>query len=183
MPVLENGKEIADRWMRVTEEAVLPDTGPIILSLAQWQKNRDSLIQRKDPLALLWTSSEMEHWYGENMGVAVYTKTQMGLSAIAVEDFSRFQMMVLDFPKFGNGRGYSFARLLREEYQYKGILRASGNVLRDQYLFMLRCGFDMVEVSDPAKVAGFAQALEEFSVFYQPAADLRKPAWALRHQR
>jgi uncharacterized protein (DUF934 family) len=48
---------------------------------------------------------------------------------------------------------------------------------------MLRCGFDTVDIGDPRQAPGFLAAAEEFSVFYQPAADGRKPAWALRHQR
>ena len=36
------------------------------------------------------------------------------------------------FPKFGDGRGFSLGRLLRDRYGYKGELRASGDVLVDQ---------------------------------------------------
>jgi uncharacterized protein (DUF934 family) len=51
-------------------------------------------------------------------------------------------LIAVRFPKFGDGRGYSIARLLRERYGYRGELRAVGDVLRDQLLFMKRSGFD-----------------------------------------
>ena len=65
------------------------------------------------------------------------------------------KLVVLNFPKFTDGRAYSQARLLRERLGYTGELRATGAVLRDQLPFLLRCGFDSFESEQP----GFAEAL------------------------
>jgi uncharacterized protein (DUF934 family) len=54
----------------------------------------------------------------------------------------------IDFPKFGDGRGFSLARLLRERYGYQGELRAVGDVFRDQLFYMESCGFDAFELRD-----------------------------------
>ena len=93
------------------------------------------------------------------------------------------KLIVLDFPKFTDGRAYSQARLLRERLGYAGELRATGGVLQDQLPFMLRCGFDSFE-SDQK---GFGQALEKartlFSVVYQPVGDGRATAAELRLKR
>src|SRR3546814_15236126 len=43
----------------------------------------------------------------------------------------RFDLIVLEFPKFSDGRAYSQARLLRERFGYRGELRATGQVLRE----------------------------------------------------
>ena len=51
-------------------------------------------------------------------------------------------LIALMFPKFRDGRAYSQARLLRERYSYRGELRATGDVLRDQFQFLVRAGFD-----------------------------------------
>ena len=59
------------------------------------------------------------------------------------------QLVVLNFPKFTDGRAYSQARLLRERLGYTGELRATGVVLRDQLPFLLRCGFDSFESDHP----------------------------------
>ena len=44
---------------------------------------------------------------------------------------ARSRVIAVNFPKFGDGRGYSIARLLRERYGYQGELRAVGEVARD----------------------------------------------------
>jgi uncharacterized protein (DUF934 family) len=86
------------------------------------------------------------------------------------------RLVVLNFPKFNDGRAYSQARLLRERLGYAGELRATGGVLQDQLPFLLRCGFDSFE-SDQA---GFGEALARaptlFSVVYQPTEDGQVPA-------
>jgi uncharacterized protein (DUF934 family) len=104
-----------------------------------------------------------------------------------VEDLAphvgRLRLIVLNFPKFSDGRAYSQARLLRSRLGFTGELRATGNVLQDQLPFMLRCGFDTFE----SEQKGFEEALTKartlFSVVYQPAEDDRAPASVLRLQR
>lgn len=90
------------------------------------------------------------------------------------------KLVVLNFPKFTDGRAYSQARVLRERLGYTGELRATGAVLRDQLPFLLRCGFDSFESDQP----GFGEALEKarglFSVVYQPVGDGRATAGQLR---
>src|SRR5262249_33491245 len=76
-------------------------------------------------------------------------------------------------PTFRDGRAYSQARLLRERYRYRGELRAAGQVLRDQFLFLHRAGFDAFEVSKQKDALAFADAVERYSVFYQPSGDGR----------
>ena len=83
-------------------------------------------------------------------------------------------------PVFKDGRAYSQARQLRERYGFHGELRATGNILRDQFLFLLRAGFDALEVVKDADAAVFAQAVSRYSVFYQPAGDRRIPALRAR---
>ena len=82
-------------------------------------------------------------------------------------------LVALVFPKFRDGRAYSQARLLRERYGYRCELRATGDVLRDQFQFLLRAGFDAFEVKKQADARVFAEAAARFSVFYQPSADGR----------
>jgi uncharacterized protein (DUF934 family) len=93
------------------------------------------------------------------------------------------KLVVLNFPKFTDGRAYSQARLLRERLGYQGELRATGAVFLDQLPFLLRCGFSSFE-SDQK---GFGEALEKartlFSVVYQPVGDGRATAAELRLKR
>ena len=70
--------------------------------------------------------------------------------------------------------------LLRERYFYRGELRATGQVLRDQFVFMLRAGFDSFEVKKESDAMAFAATAKRYSVFYQPTGDGRITAL---HQR
>jgi uncharacterized protein (DUF934 family) len=82
-------------------------------------------------------------------------------------------LVALVFPTFKDGRAYSQARQLRERHGFRGELRATGDVLRDQFLFLVRAGFDAFEVKKDADAAAFAAAIARYSVFYQPAGDGR----------
>lgn len=92
----------------------------------------------------------------------------------------RLALVEVDFPRFRDGRGYSSARILREA-GYTGELRAAGDVLVDQVLFMRRCGFDSFSPDKPLDPAAVERALNRFPYFYQKAADDAVPVWALRH--
>jgi len=61
--------------------------------------------------------------------------------------FNRLALIVIPFPGFGDGRGFSLAKRLRS-LGYRGRLRASGHVITDQYAFARFCGFDEVQISD-----------------------------------
>ena len=87
----------------------------------------------------------------------------------------------INFPRYADGRGYSQAQLLRRRLGYKGEIRAVGDVLRDQLLFMMRSGFDAFELERADAAEAFAEAMKEFSNFYQPAADSEVGVFARRH--
>ena len=92
----------------------------------------------------------------------------------------RLKLVEIDFPRFRDGRGYSSARILRE-MGYKGELKAVGDVLVDQLLFMRRCGFDSFAPDQPIDLAIALRALNQYDFVYQQAADGRAPVWKLRH--
>ena len=98
-------------------------------------------------------------------------------------DLARLKLIVLHFPKFTDGRAYSQARTLRGRLGYRGELRATGQVLRDQLPFLLRCGFDSFESDQPGFGPALARARMLFSVVYQGAEDDRTPAALLRLKR
>ena len=90
------------------------------------------------------------------------------------------KLVVLEFPKFTDGRAYTQARLLRERLGYSGELRASGAVYVDQLPFLLRCGFDSFASTQKGFAEAVVKAREVFSVFYQPVGDGRATATELR---
>jgi len=99
----------------------------------------------------------------------VWLEANEGPEAIA-DDLQRFTLIAVNFPKFGDGRGYSIARLLRERYGYKGELRAIGDVLHDFLYFMKQCGFDSFALRDDQDVNEALAAFDTFSDGYQTSA-------------
>jgi uncharacterized protein (DUF934 family) len=97
-----------------------------------------------------------------------------------IPHLGRLRLVEISFPRFRDGRGYSAARILRES-GYTGELRAEGDVLVDQILFMRRCGFDSFAPAQPLDARLVEEALARFPFVYQAATDAAVPVWKLRH--
>jgi len=162
MPLVEGGRIAEDRYLRVDDDAPIPERVPVIVPAKRFLADADELIRRDGSLGILWPNdrrvAELEPWLGH------------------------LALIALHFPKFRDGRAYSQARLLREHYGFRGTLRATGDVLRDQFHFLARAGFDSFEVKKPADARVFAEVLARYSVYYQPGADGRVPALRRRLQ-
>lgn len=162
MPLLKDGKTIEDGWITLLDEDPVPADTPVILSLDRWKAERDSLRGHNGPLGILL------HAWEQPEEIA--------------DDLDRLSVIALDFPKFQDGRAYSSARIIRERFGYKGEVRAVGNVLPDQFLFMHRCGFDAYAVEDPSKTVIWEKVMNQLSIFYQPTGDGRRSVLDLRHR-
>ncbi|WP_397586871.1 DUF934 domain-containing protein [Sphingobium fuliginis] len=92
----------------------------------------------------------------------------------------RLSLVEVNFPAFGDGRGYSAARILREA-GYQGELRAVGDVLVDQIVAMRRCGFDSFRPDKALDDAAVERALHRCDDVYHKTIDGRRPIWAKRH--
>lgn len=97
-----------------------------------------------------------------------------------IPHLSQLKLVEVNFPAFGDGRGYSSARILREA-GYTGELRAVGDVLVDQVAYMRRCGFDAFEPDAALDPSDLAAALHRWPEVYQPTGDGRQPIWSKRH--
>jgi uncharacterized protein (DUF934 family) len=142
------------------DEAAPASLTAVLLSFARFQKEGELFLSR-----------------GVQVGVRL--EPDEPVEGLAY-DLPRLALVALAFPKFRDGRAYSAAALLRERYAFGGEVRAVGDVLRDQALPMLRCGFDAFEPADGATVEDWGQALHRFRHVYQSAADRRLPAFAER---
>ena len=100
----------------------------------------------------------------------------------SLADINRLALIAVNFPRFVDGRGYSFATLLRSRYGYRGELRAIGEVLRDQLFYMKRCGFDAFAVRAEKNIEDALRGLGDFSEPYQATVDLASPLYR-RHAR
>ena len=90
------------------------------------------------------------------------------------------RVIALAFPKWRDGRGYSSARILREQ-GFEGDIRAIGDLTVDQLVFLKRSGFSSLAPERPIDRDVATRALARYEFVYQKATDGRSPAWALRH--
>ena len=93
---------------------------------------------------------------------------------------AQIRVIAINFPKFGDGRGYSIARLLRERYGYQGELRAVGEVARDHLHAMAQCGFDAFELREGEDPQQALAAFGDFSDTYQATVAQPQPLFRRR---
>ena len=174
MTLIQNRRATTDHWQlikpapvegkaKVAPEvsfAAVSDDGDVIVPLAQWLQQRDALLARKGR-------------------TAVWLDAHEGAETIAA-DLPKLPLIALNFPKFGDGRSLSTARLLRERYGYKGELRAIGDVFRDLVLGMHRCGIDSFALRDDQDIDDTIKALEELPIAYQASVDQPLPLFRRR---
>ncbi len=160
MPLVKNARVTTDLFVHVADGAELPGDGDILVSAQRFLEDPEALLKRAGKVGVVWPNNR------------------------AVDDLvpylDRLAAVALVFPSFRDGRAYSQARLLRERHGYGGELRATGQVLRDQFVFMSRAGFDTFEVKKDADADAFTETMKRYSVFYQPTGDGRVTAFHRR---
>ena len=164
MPLLTKERTVVeDRWTLLPDTAAPADitAAPTIVPLALWLAARDALAARAD--------------------VGVWLKPADDPGALA-SDIARLPLIAVDFPRFGDGRGYSTARLLREKHGFGGELRAIGEILRDQLYYLRQCGFDTFALASGRNVAEALAALADFSDNYQSTVAQPLPLFRRRLQ-
>ena len=157
--LIKSGAYAQDAFTPVADDAALPD-GAIIVSLARFEKEREHLLERNTPLGVRLKSDQNPELLGDAVG--------------------RLSLVVLEFPKFRDGRAFSWARILRTRLNFTGEIRAVGDFLFDQVNYQHRVGFDAWEVPDNFTLEQFNAALTEMTNVYQPSADGKKTIRQLR---
>lgn len=170
--IIKRGKLHTDDWTTVRQaegeditSLELP-AGRVIVPLPLWLARRDSLLAKAEAGVVgVWLAGDED-------------------PATLADDLLRLQLIAIDFPKFADGRGYSIATLLRTRYGYAGELRAIGDVLRDQFFFLSRCGFDALQPKEGkytrVQLEAALASLNDFSEPYQAAVDRAEPLFRRR---
>ena len=122
----KTGMSVEDHWIYWSEGQNAVDPERTVVPLAQWEIfTAQAGITPKG----LWLSG------GEDNS-AVYALLE------------QISLVVIEFPKTRDGRGFTLARLLRERHNYPKDIRASGSLLPDQFSVLIKCGFSGLLVSD-----------------------------------
>lgn len=155
-------RQIVDNdYTLIADDAPLPAAGKVIVSLARWQKEADTL-------------------RASDLAVGVRIPNTVDVATLWPELADR-PLINVEFPGFGDGRAYSQSRVLRDRYGYGGEIRASGAaVVRDQIHGMARCGINAFELRTDQDPAVCLTAFDDFHEAYQPAADQRDIVARLR---
>ena len=157
--IIRDQKIVQDDWLALDDAAPIPASGKIILSWPRWQAEKATLLSRGD------------------LGVAI--PSSLDVSELK-DDLSRLSLIAVSFvfiqpkPEGGrtyDGRAYTQARLLRERLDFKGEIRATGDVFRDSMHYMQRCGINAFAMNPGQDLANALKAFDDFSDAYQGAAD------------
>ncbi len=150
-------------FVAVADDAALPAEGGAIVSLARFSRERETLLARNAPIGVRLKPDESPEALGD--------------------DVQRLSVVVVEFPAFSDGRGFSWARILRTRMGFSGEVRASGKFIYDQIAYLHRVGCDAFEVPEGFTLAQFQAALGEMTNVYQPSADGKKTIRDLRAGR
>lgn len=150
-----------DIWHLVCgEDGPMPHPDPApnrLLTLEQWHAVR-------------------EHWPA-HVKTAVIFPNDADIETLEA-DLPRLALVVLQFPKWVDGRAYSQARILRRRFKYEGEVRATGDVVVDMLPLLQRTGFDAVVLRGDQKLESAQRALEFFAGFYQGDVVEHRPLFA-----
>ncbi len=158
--IIKSNAVIHDDWqvLRLNEgdtpEAVSVPSGKTLVPLKVWLAQRAALLHRAD----------IGVWFASNERVEDLQ-----------DDVAKLPVIAVDFPKFGDGRGYTIAYRLRNRLSYRGELRAIGDVLRDQLFYMRRAGFDAFAIRADKDIHEALKSLQDFSITYQASTDDTQP--------
>jgi uncharacterized protein (DUF934 family) len=150
MALWRDGAFAENCWTAVADDAPAPPQGAILVSLARWRREKEAL--------------------GERRG-AVGVEIVAGKDALEqLPDAADRPLVALRFDKFGDGRAFSYAILLRERHGFAGELRGVGDVLLDELPLMLRCGFTSFEIVNAPTLRALEQGrLPHVVLAYQPS--------------
>ena len=149
-----------DRWVTLAAEATEIPHGAVMVPLALWKARREELLARREPVGV-WLAPNEEP------------------SDIA-PDLRHLAIVAVHFPKWGDGRGYSTAALLRRRFGWRGELRAFGDLGRDHVFMLARVGFDSFRLRERHDPHAALAAFNDFSLRYQGAVDDPVPLFRRR---
>lgn len=151
--LIKDSAIIDDHWLLADPENAAPQAGQIC-NLEQWQR----LAAKQGSAVQLEPGQEPD---------------------VLFAHLEQIELIVINFPVFTDGRGFSYARHLREQ-GYRGELRAAGHFIRDQLTYLQRCGFDAFQMADETDLEEALESLGDFTEFYQAADDQPLPLFRRR---
>ncbi|BBF76524.1 DUF934 domain-containing protein [Acinetobacter ursingii] len=139
--LLKDGTIVDNTYQLIAEDGIVPQ-GDVVVTTAQLDQLAN--IQGKKALYITVDDSPETHEFPLN----------------------DFDTIFIEFAGFNDGRGYSFAALLRRQ-GYQGELRAVGDIFKDVLNYLKRSGFDSFVVKEGKDIHEAAAGLNDFKHPYQ----------------
>jgi uncharacterized protein (DUF934 family) len=161
--IIKGRQVVTDNWHLLPKETAfeeVPNSDNVIIPAGLWLEHGHALATRDGALGI-WLDSDEE-------------------PESIVDALEHVQVIAINFPAFTDGRGFTYARLLRERFGYTGEIRAIGDVLQDQLFFMQRCGFDAYVIRADRDPEAALAGLNDFTVAYQTGVDQPLPLFKRR---
>ncbi|HUQ27700.1 MAG TPA: DUF934 domain-containing protein [Usitatibacter sp.] len=158
--VIRNRRVEDDLWQTLAGDATHIPAGPVIVPLGLWKARREELLAHRRPVGV-WLAPEEE-------------------PAEIAGDLAHLSIVAVHFPKWGEGRGYSTAALLRRRFGWRGELRAFGELGRDHVFHLARVGFDSIRLGERHDPHAALAAFHDFSLRYQGSVDDPVPLFRKR---
>ena len=146
MTLLSLNGTVAGDWSVLNAEDTAPEGATVAVPLARF-------------------TEESEDFFATAGRVGVLLSTDADYNDLAPL-VNKLAFVVINFLAFTDGRGFSLAVRLRKDLGFKGEIRATGHVIPDQALFLMRAGFDTADIAEE-RVDAFKTGLERFKDFYQ----------------
>jgi uncharacterized protein (DUF934 family) len=166
MPKLIKNAEISDNTCQTLDKAfsgsvdeVIAIQNPVLVPKTFWLANAEQLV--------------------ECATIGVWLDSDEGPEELEPY-LGKLNLIAINFPKFADGRGYSYARILRDRFAYSGELRAIGDILHDQMFYLKRCGFDAFAVREDKDAHIVIEGLNDFSECYQASTNQKLPLFRRR---
>lgn len=122
-------------------------------------------VSRAVSLSLYKTQPELWNRLGDDWTLLIEPADELvDLSADLREVVLARPEILVSFPVYTDGRGYSHAATLRQHYGYGGGLIAIGDVRRDQLDFMRHSGFTAFEITGNDSVEDMLASLGELTM-------------------
>ncbi len=139
--LFKDGSICEDEYLMIGEDGVLP-TGNVLLRASEL--DRIDEVQGKKGLLVTVNSSPEDYQF----------------------PVDQLDLIAIEFAVFTDGRGYSYANLLRRQ-GFVGELRAVGDVFKDMLNYLKRVSFDSFILKDGKDINEAVAGLNDFSVPYQ----------------
>ena len=150
MIILQKKHEYKNHYKKIKEQDFLEKKigNGSILSISQWKEVKHLVQEQKINVAVEFSSNDC--------------------SLLDKDEVPKASMIQINFETFKDGRPFTFAKMLRKKHNFRGELRATGHVLPDQFVFLIRCGFDSVEIKEEDKDVWLELLEMDQGLYYQP---------------